>query len=800
MKKWNSVLARLAVSYIAIVLVIVLSLCSVFYLYYSDRDREQLRGQNRMTLENTARTIDSEVLQRVQQIALALALDKTADLRQFRSGTWQTQPARLLELQELLQSEVSAHPELIEAIHLYEPASGAMLSSLYGLTDATSREVNVSLPVDWIDGMLRSQESSLWTPSRFVPKDAFSNVPGGSGQMLITYAHTYPFQSIGADSQLILAIDVKESAIREILQNMLPFQYEETWLRGTADTVVLEPGSAAAAVEAEETSTLSSSLSGLIEDTALADVTDNPNGQIDGESHTAFYEELPSAGWTIFSATPHSFYREQSAAVLKLMLGVCALAILIGLLLSGVMTRLIYSPLKTLVGKIRHLVGQPETSGANEYGMIDTALDHLSGRVVSLEETLQAAGPIVKRNAVLKLLQGDPAAEPSFEEMRLLDEWFGGYGRLRCLVLDIGKLPNGSDPEARQAVLRGIVRLLEDMQEETGKRIVAEELSDRRIVAILADRHIGTDSADADAEALENIEADASIQALAQHMLGACEERLQIRIQLSWGRWVERPDRLPLSLGEAESRLKYAYFLPEISILHDPGLLAREHSREEIPQPMLSRFRDKLAARQPEEIQASVDNLIDAMRAGSYPADYCHFILANIVFLFSDHLKSIRYKQPGGGHPDLHRQYVELLHIHDFRGWLLDSIQTFLVETEKRNGERATDTLESAKRYIEENLPGDLSLEAVSSNVFISAKYLSRLFKEELGVTYTEYVTARRMETAKTLVERGSLTIEQVAAAVGYSTPAYFIKKFKEAYGCTPGQYLRESAKQARSS
>lgn len=817
MKTYHSVLARLAVSYIAIVLVIVLSLCSVFYLYDSGRDREQLNARSRMTLENAARTLDAEVFERVERIALGLALDKTTDLRQLRGGSWQTHPSRLIGLQELLQAEVSGNAELIEAIHLYEPASGATLSSLYGLVDAASRAANPSLPSDWIDGVLGTPESSLWTPPRFVPKDAFSRIPGGSGQRLLTYAHAYPFQSAGADSQLILAIDVKEDAIQAVLRNMLPVQYEETWLRGASGAIVPGPAEEAAG-GATAPAADASALPALIANPDLAAAPGAAGGWIESDSHTVFREPLPTADWTLYSATPHSFYRERSAAVLKLMLGICALAIVIGLVLSGVMTRLIYSPLKRLVGKIRHLAGQPAAAGANEYGLIDTALEHLSGRVVSLEETLHAAGPLVQRDALLKLLRGDSAG-PSPKETRLLGDGFGGYTHLRCVVLDIGSRPAG-DSAARPAALRELAKLLEERQ-TAQRRIVTAELSDRRLAAIVADRESGSAggpaggmkgtasganghgsaaATEAAGEAGLRREEDA-LQAFAQRLADDGLRRLDVRVQLAWGCEVDRPDRLPLSLGEAESRLKYAYFLPGTAVLSGAGLLERELSTEEIPQPMLSRFRDKLAARQPfEQIAASVDDLLEAMRTGPYSADYCHFVLANLVFVYSDHLKSIRYNPPSGGRPDLHRQYVGLGHIDDFRRWLLHSVSAFLADTEKRHGERATDTLEAAKRHIERDLSGDLSLEAVSSSVFISAKYLSRLFKEELGVTYTEYVTARRMETAKNLVELGSLTIEQVAAAVGYGTPAYFIKKFKEAYGCTPGNYLREQAKQAHSS
>ncbi|GGN94793.1 helix-turn-helix transcriptional regulator [Saccharibacillus kuerlensis] len=806
MKKYQSVWARLAVSYLSIVLVIVLSLCSVFYLYSSNRYMDELQNRSQTNLANTAQTIDSVVLQRVHQTALKLALDKTSDLRQFQDHSWESQPARLLELQELLTSEVAGNPNLIEAIHLYDPRSGAMLSSQYGLVDQMDRAANDSPPADWIEKMKTLPQSSLWTASRLVPEDIFSNIPGGNGHMLMTYAHSYPFQSSGADSDLILAIDVKEDAIREILRNMMPFQYEETWTLGTSGDMVIGPAAQIFGTSQEAGSPAVDDLASFMGTSNLPTEPGITGGRTDSEYYTIFYEQLPTTGWMLYSAMPHSFFQEQSLTVQRIVLVISALALLIGLLLSGVMTKLIYSPLKAIVVRIRHLAGQP-TESANEYGLIDTALSSLSRKVTTLEETLQETGPLVKRSLMLKLLEGDPA-EKSPKERLLLSSLFGESGSFRCMLLQPirASLPAS---EAHQKTPEQIASLLEQIDLQ-GVLIVAEEMPDQKVAAIIV-RHFSKDivkssnetsidSSNQVSNQASNKTSNEEMRALAQYVQEECERQLNIKMQLSWGIEVSRPEELHLSCGEAESYMKYAYFLPECAILHDPALLRREGSQEEIPQPILSRFKDKLPGRQFEEIVEAVDGLIEVIREGEYPADYCHFILSNTVFMYSDHLKSVRYRHSSGGHPDLHRQYIGLAHIDEFRNWLLNSVSHFLAETEKRNGERSLDTLESAKAYIEEHLSGDLSLEAVSSSVFISAKYLSRLFKEELGVTYTEYVTGRRMESAKILIERGGMTIEQIAGAVGYATPAYFIKKFKEAYGCTPGNYLRESLKQAKSS
>lgn len=775
MKKRNSVWARLAVSYLSVVLVIVLSLCSVFYIYSSNRYMSELQDRNQATLANTAKTIDSEVFQRVQQVVLGLALDRTSDLRQFQDDSWKNHPSRLLELQQLLKSEVSAQPHLIEAIHLYDPQSGAILSSLHGLIDRANRERNMPKQTDWIETMSTSEASGTWTTSRLIAEDVFSEFSDTGGQKLMMYAHSYPFQSSGADSDLIVAIDVKEEAVQAIIRNMMPFQYEETWSLGASGELAIGTEGVA--------------------DTRQQVVQAEVAGgmPINSDAYTIFHEPLPTTGWTLYSATPHSFFQEQSLAVQRLVLAISAVALLIGLLLSGVMTKLIYSPLKRLVANIRQLTGQSDTD-VNEYGIINTAVHHLNEKVSTLEENLRAIGPIVKRNMILRLLQGEQT-EQSIKERTLVEQLFGEADGFRCLLLHIHRRPGTREKlEHGATTTRADMASMLERMRLPGISIVAEELPDKKIAAILARTEL--QHPNEDPAKTSSLDED-WMRTLADHILKACEEFPDVSVQFSWGREVTRPDELHASRNDAESRIKYAYFLPERPLLHEAFLAEREDSQDEIPQPILARFREKLPGRQFDEIAEAVDALSKAMREGNYPADYCHFILSNTVFAFSDYLKSIRYKQPGGGHPDLHRQYIALSHIEEFRAWLLDSVRTFLTETEKRSSERATDTLESAKQYIDEHLPDDLSLEAVSSNVFISAKYLSRLFKEELGVTYTEYVTRRRMETAKERIEHGGATIEQIAGAVGYSTTAYFIKKFKEAYGCTPGNYLRESRKQA---
>jgi YesN/AraC family two-component response regulator len=771
-KKWSSVFANLAVSYISIVLVIVLLLCSAFYVYFSGTYKEELRNKNQLVLANAAQTIETSVLQRVKQIYLDLSLNKTADVRAFADASFASSPSKALELQEVLKSKVTGNSDIIHAVHLYSPGQNRMISSLYGLVFNVDQGNSYPYFADWVGGMRSSKQNSLWTPVRLVPQDIFSSLPGRKGEALLTYAHGYPYHASGANSELIIAIDVKESAINAILADKLSSSYRGTFVLDAFGNPINNHG--------QEASAMSAAYSASIFKTILAkEKAGSFNDSINGVQQFVSYQALNSVDWKLYSSIPSHVFYQKSIFVQKLVLGIGFAAIAIGSLLSAIFARATYRPIKRLAGKITGLAGHMTDPSGNEFRLIDSAFSRLNDKVSSLEETLQANSSAIRHNVVLNLLNNSYTREKLTEELQFLsiDREYPSYC---CMIVHSGEALAKLDSRNLQYMMYRIINHLEALSLPDA-RIIAQELPDKKIAVLLfAERN-----------------EDEQLEHLSSYVLATGQQHVQMQLQLSWGSPVSDIMDVHQSYKEAVTLMKYGYFLPELSILKDIGLLSRENSTEEIPQPLLIRFREKLHARQLHETLSAVEQLVSHMREGNYSADYCHYIMANTVFVFSECLKSVRYQPPAGGASDYYHQYEKKHDIFAFRDWLVEAITTYMEQMEKRNNDRSTSSVEAAKQYILGNLSQDLSLDAVAAKAFISPKYLSKLFKEEAGVTYTEYVTSRRMERAKELIESNTMTIEQVAGEVGYATVAYFIKKFKEAYGCTPGSYLRQSALEA---
>lgn len=127
--------------------------------------------------------------------------------------------------------------------------------------------------------------------------------------------------------------------------------------------------------------------------------------------------------------------------------------------------------------------------------------------------------------------------------------------------------------------------------------------------------------------------------------------------------------------------------------------------------------------------------------------------------------------------------------------WIVKVLDAFLDTVYESRNIKNSKLLGDALDYIREHYKENLSLESISQKIFISPYYLSHLFKEELGITFLEYLTRIRMEEAKRLLKDQNVTINAISSEVGYDDPGYFSKVFKKNTGLSPNQYRRNAGK-----
>jgi len=159
--------------------------------------------------------------------------------------------------------------------------------------------------------------------------------------------------------------------------------------------------------------------------------------------------------------------------------------------------------------------------------------------------------------------------------------------------------------------------------------------------------------------------------------------------------------------------------------------------------------------------------------------------------LWSEH---IFYESGGVTYHFLSRQdYLPtLLEINDLEGirtWFLDKINKLCRSKASKKKEQSTDVIERAKTYINNKYNKAISLDDVSREVDISPYYFSKIFKEETGVNFIDYLTKIRIDKAKELLLYSDLSMKVICCQIGYSDPNYFSRSFKKMVGVTPTEY-----------
>lgn len=97
----------------------------------------------------------------------------------------------------------------------------------------------------------------------------------------------------------------------------------------------------------------------------------------------------------------------------------------------------------------------------------------------------------------------------------------------------------------------------------------------------------------------------------------------------------------------------------------------------------------------------------------------------------------------------------------------------------------------SVKKLVREHLDENISLTRAAEHIFLSPNYFSRIFKEQVGENYSEYVIRVKMEKAAELLLDSHRKIYEISEQVGYHNIKYFYKLFKRIYACTPVEYRK---------
>ncbi|WP_066638705.1 PocR ligand-binding domain-containing protein [Desulfolucanica intricata] len=142
------------------------------------------------------------------------------------------------------------------------------------------------------------------------------------------------------------------------------------------------------------------------------------------------------------------------------------------------------------------------------------------------------------------------------------------------------------------------------------------------------------------------------------------------------------------------------------------------------------------------------------------------------------------------------RFYQELLEKQDADDiclWVKNILEIFMDKVEECKDKKNIQAIQKAAEYIRKNYRHKLTIDEIAQVVYLSPCYLSRIFKQSLGCTLTEYITRVRVENAKIMLKNPKFNISQVAEENGFDDPGYFTKVFKKIEGVTPSNFKQNA-------
>ncbi len=260
---------------------------------------------------------------------------------------------------------------------------------------------------------------------------------------------------------------------------------------------------------------------------------------------------------------------------------------------------------------------------------------------------------------------------------------------------------------------------------------------------------------------------------------------------------VARLGSLPACFNEANRVLAYRYLCQGEHVLSEASICSfrkKDEAEKKAGEIDQERIRSFLNSGSPEEIDHFVDQLLSSagLDSSALPL-FCRYLIMTVCFVAAEYINSIGFRGDGFWPLDL-RPDGGTSTQEEARRFARQVIQQAVELRDSKSKRQQRELLTQAIGYINEHYPDEsISLDKVARKVNISPNYFSAMFSQEVGQTFVEYLTGKRISEAKRMLSQTDKRSSEIAAAVGYRDPHYFSFVFKKVAGCTPSEYRRGS-------
>ncbi|WP_179215568.1 AraC family transcriptional regulator [Paenibacillus sp. MY03] len=615
---------------------------------------------------------------------------------------------------------------------------------------------------DWREQLLRDYQYAAYFPESGL-------VLGGREYRVVSYVQTVPIGALNTYKGAVLVLlDARElSAL----------------LAGAVD-----PGKGAVQVVAADGTVVTGfGQENLRSEPAALPASDRGYAErVEGGARLLDLHARSSAnGWTYMATMPRSVISDQLAPVRNLYLSTMLVTLLVGLaiaiLLSYRSSRPVHRIMRKLVAGFGEQATVPDRS-VSAWRYLDGTIGDLLANREALRRDLDRQAEIARATFLERLLRGGFSKESEVETVRAhmgLDLAGEAFHVVAAEVRSFEPEQPLTADMIRQLELARVL-LQEISESELPYSMGIYPLDERRTVLL-----IGLTTGQP-ATFRDRLEAAGAV------ISARLEEALGLELALGVGNACDRLIRIRNSFDEALEALEQAADGESIYYAD----LRQKRQDFYYPTDMEMRLIHLVKAGDAAEVQAILEELrqrnTDIVRVSRKMTTQLAYLLKGTGAKLR---KSIEMDKETAARLECQ---LETLVEHRSAAALLDQgTALFLELTElarsRRSGQKdhwqeKIITLMAA-RYQED----DLSLTRVAEELGIKEKYVSQLFKEQLGESFTQHLERLRMDEARALLGDPEVPVQDISRLCGYATPNTFYKAFKRYYGVSPTVYRQQS-------
>lgn len=745
-------------------MVTMMIISSISQMYYLNHHLEkEVQVSNNRLLTQVQISIDKHMVDEVHKIISDnfINLNQTPYMSDFFSNKKLASQFTLIDLHQHLIRLKSSN-KYLDSIYIYRRRGDTLLSTREGLIYNVSEEDNPYRPmVNWplLQQTMKSNSNGVWVS----PKE---NTSYQAEEPILSYA--FPIAPFGPNQENVgcVIVNINQDIFLEYFHNIYNTSNGYMMIIDSGDKVIAH----------SDSQRIYDPIESFFEDTELQSFKEQNTGFLTSSMNkheTISWVSSSLNDWKYIFIIPLTTFNKQLYVVKQAVYLLLASVIFLSLIGARFITSYLYRPLKSLITSTKEQDFITST-GYDDLSYINQVIAHLATKIDDMNGILDKNKGILEYKLALDLLYNKVInLDELTKRLQLIQKDFTCDHYLIIVIefnLDMfDQLPM----EQKEFVTSKTIEVLDDSFNDTAICINVCHPSNR-IITLLNYNHYTT------------------IQERLNEIRDWVESDFGLKYSIAVSGETDNIHELSQLYELTTGYFKYNFIYGSNQIYTSAFINRIEEKEMDFGANQLSNFKTFLKSCKIEQLKYEIESIITHIKTEGNSYENTQHILLEIARFICTETRN-KSSPTTTNAQSLNELFKDIQSIDAFQEWIFLVINQYEVHIKERNQNIDSLYIHKICHYIKENIDQEISLNSVANEFNISSGHLSRIFKESTDTGFSEYVKELKLEKASDmLIQYKDQDITAIADKLGYLTPSYFSKLFKEKFGLTPTQYRKK--------